>query len=844
MTHGQKNIVAAIVALVVVSRGVPVAMAQLPPGSFRTAPAPATAAPAPVAPTVADDTPKDHGRRLNFTNMGIDLVLEDYARVAGKTILQHPQTPKANITLKSLQGMTKEEYLQAVETVLAMNGVGILPLGEKFLKVVPIATIRQEGGDVRQVAPTNTSDGKTGEMVSQLIGVYHIDLADALKVVDHLKHPYAQIQSFDRNNTMLVTDTEDNIHRIVQVLKIVDRPIEAREEPFIIAIRNTKASEIKRKLDEMIAEQQKSQQAKPSTVPRMPNTGSPTIVPTIPGVIRARPAMPVPTTPPTTDAEAALAAIDDAERGIVQGAVRIMADDRTNKLIIITRPENMKFFNRIVRVLDEAMTPEVEVKVFRLEFSEAKNIAQMLNELIGAAAKPDAVKPVAGGAPSAPGAPEATPALPDRYGRRPAAADSVAGKSDAGVDARSTALRAIEARMAAGQALSSADGKSKVGELSKENIKILSDERTNSLIIMAARRDLTTLGEIIKKMDIMLSQVLIEAVILDVKLSDEVQTGMDWIQRSMIAYNQQGDGTRRAAAAFTGRLGGGNLTPVDVTTGVAHPTGGGLSYYFTFFGLNVDSVVQMVAKDSRSRVVSTPVILTTDNKEAKITSTDQIYVYSGKKYDQYQNPYDDYTTKDLGLILTVKPHINENKVVMMDISQTMSEPGLTGAPQSGAKVSSQRTLSATIAVRDRQTIVLGGQVREETGRSRTKVPVLGDIPLLGRLFSNNTGNKGRTETVVFITPYVLNDSNALDAETYRRSRVLSISNSVFRGWADSDMQIDKTAASDNRKIRERDDTAITNAVAPLSETPMATSNAAPGRSATMPTKPDPEGAKP
>jgi len=416
----------------------------------------------------------------------------------------------------------------------------------------------------------------------------------------------------------------------------------------------------------------------------------------------------------------------------------------------------MKFFDRIVSVLDVETAPEVEVRVFRLEFATAKEIASMLNELIGVVSSKQEAPKVA-----QPG-----------------------GATPEGTDSRSTALREIEQRIAAAAQPAGA-GKSKIGELSKESIKILSDERTNSLLIMASRRDLATLDEIIRSMDMMLSQVLIEALIVDVKLSDETQTGVDWIQRSLVAYQQTQGGGREPKAAFQGRFGGGNATPMDATGKISMPSGG-LSYYFTFFGLNVDAVVQMVSKDSRSRVISTPVVLTTDNKEAKITSTDQIYVYSGKKYDQYQNPYDDYTTKDVGLTLTVKPHINENKFVMMEISQTMSEPGLTGAPQSGAKVSSQRTLNASIAVRDRQTIVLGGQVREEQGRSRTKVPLLGDIPLIGRLFSYTSGNKGRLETVVFITPYVLDDMDRIRAETLRRSRALTLKGAVSRGWGMDD----------------------------------------------------------
>jgi general secretion pathway protein D len=334
-------------------------------------------------------------------------------------------------------------------------------------------------------------------------------------------------------------------------------------------------------------------------------------------------------------------------------------------------------------------------------------------------------------------------------------------------------------------ALAAREGKSKIGELSKENVKILSDERTNSLIIMASKGDLLTLGEIIKSMDMMLSQVLVEAAIVEVKLDDEFQTGVDWVQRSMIAYKQKADGSRKAQTAFQGHGGGGQLTPVDATKPIAMSTSGGLAYYFTIFGWNVDAVLQMVSKDSRSKVLSTPVIMTQDNTEAQITSTDQIYIYNGKKYDQHGNPYDDYTTKSVGLVLTVKPHINTNNVVMMDIKQTMSEPGLTGEPQSGAKVSSERTLSASIAVADRQTIVLGGQVRDAQSQMKTKVPFLGSIPILGRLFSSSGKNSGRLETVVFITPYVLDQLSDISEETARRTRAMDIKEQP-RGWGQPD----------------------------------------------------------
>jgi general secretion pathway protein D len=704
--------------------------------------------------------------KLKWQGVTRDMIMEEYSKVTGRIPLVAPDAPAVTITLRSSRDdLTREDWLMAVETMLAMNGIGLIRSGEKFVKVIRIGAARQESLDIREILPepsTNGSGSADTELVSQLITLDHIDFTEANKIISHLKHPYAVVQNFDRNNTVLVTETADNIRKMVQLIRLVDVPAEIREEPHIIKIQHTKASEIKKKLDEIISEQQK-QMAKPSTVARPATTGAPGFVPSvspIQGVIR-------PVRPAETATSAALdVAEEQAERGIIQGTVRIIADDRTSQLILITRPENMKFFEKAIAVFDVATDPEVEIRVFRLEFASAKAIASMLNDLIGAASK-DEVKGVAGGA--APGGTATEPG-------------------------RGTTLRELPVLTPAVVR----EGKSKIGELSKESVKILSDERTNSLIIMASKNDLAALGEIIKNMDMMLSQVLVEAAIVEIKLGDEFQTGVDWIQRSLIAYNQRPDGTRKPLAAFQGRGGGGQLTPVDATGAVSFPTTGGLAYYFTIFGLNVDMVLQMVSKDNRSKVLSTPVIMTQDNTEAQITSTDQIYIYNGKKYDQHGNPYDDYTTKDVGLMLTVKPHINTNNVVMMDIKQTMSEPGLTGAPQSGGKVSSQRTLSASIAVADRQTIVLGGQVRDESSQTRTKIPFLGAIPILGRLFSSASDNIGRTETVVFITPYVLDDLGKISAETARRTKALNMEQ-PSKGWGGETETAEPKPGKDERR---------------------------------------------
>lgn len=699
--------------------------------------------------------------RLAFSGATLEIVLSDYAEKTGRTLIQAPNLPKATVTLRSQTDLTLDEYLQAIETVLSMHGIAVLKEGEKFAKVVPNQEARREAMPIlEQVGDDPLPEGSL--MVSQMIPLKHIDLAEAKKAIEPLQHSFAVVHTLERNNSLLVTDTASNVNRIVQVLHLLDQPVEAREEPNVIQIKFAKSAEIKRKLEEIIAEAQKEVQE--STVPQQRMAGPPGVVvtpPSIPGVIRAR-------RPAPAQADIAPELIAEAERGIIRGRVQIIADDRTNILIIITRPENMSFFNRIIDVLDVETAPDVIVRVFRLEFAISEDVAVMLNELIGAtSAGEERVRPPVPG--------------------------------DAGdAEARSIALREYAARR---QAEAAAEpGKSKVGELSKENIKILADKRTNSLVIMASRGDMATLQEIVRDMDMMLSQVLIETVIIEVQLGDELQTGVDWVQRSMVAYNQRSDGSRSPIAAFTGGGGGGTLTPVDATTQVSIPRAGGLTYYLTLFDLNLDAVFQMVSRDDRSRVLSSPVILTTDNTEATISSTEKIYIFRGTRYDERGNPYADFTTEPVGLTLKVKPQINKNGIVMMTISQNMSEPGQVGEPTSGATVSSERNFEAAIAVQDRQTIVLGGLVRESRSSARTKIPLLGDIPLLGRLFSSNVDGTARRETIVFITPYIVNTPEQIAAETIRRKEALDGPRDWQRGWSDS--QIAKPSDEEIREQRE------------------------------------------
>ncbi|NQT93272.1 MAG: type II secretion system secretin GspD [Lentisphaerae bacterium] len=678
--------------------------------------------------------------RLKFNNATVDIVLDDYAEKTARTLLKSPGVPRVNISLKSEGDLNLDEYLQAIETVLSMNGIVMLPVGEKFLKVVPVKQARAEGMPIG-VGPVERM-AETDRLVSQMIPLNHIDIAEARKAIETLKHAYGQIHMFERTNSILLTDTAVNINRITEILAYIDQPVEAREEPHVVVIRYAKAGEIKQKLEELIADQQK--EAQKSTVPAPKRSGSPGVqrATRVTGVIRA----PKSQEAPVTMAEL----VEMAERGIISGKVKIIADDRTNVLIIITRPENMAFFEKIISVLDVETDPDVVVKIIRLEYADAESVASTLNTLIG---KPDKASP------------EAVRAGTGKKG------------------ASSADLKEYVARLEEGGPASAA--KSKIGELSSENIKILPDKRTNALLIMASKGDFAAIEELIKSMDMMLSQVLIEVVIFKIGLLEENERGMDWIQRAMVAYEEQADGTRRPLSAFAGTAGGGadraRIRNPLAATSIAGLAGapGNLTYYFTFFNMNIDAIVKLVASDNRSQIVASPRILTTDNKEATIKVTKEKYFFKGLKFVSTSGSgggewVDDVVMRPVGNKLTVTPHINEKKFVVMEINQTLEEEGTGQDIVGGGGITTtwptidSSELTASIAVRSGETIVLGGLVSTTLKLEESKVPILGDIPVIGNLFKSKSRGDNRSEIVVFITPHVLDTPEEIYEESMRR----------------------------------------------------------------------------
>ena len=756
-----------------------------------------------LSPAFQDENESESGEvaegefKLNFVNADEELLLAAYAKETGRTLLVDPAMPKAKISLRSQSELDKEEYLRAIETVLVMNGISLVPDGEKFLRVFPTKTLRQLGIKTELEDP---AEGflyeENGRMVSQMIALKSITIEEAKKAIEGFKRDSGQIQLFERTNSILITDTAENVNRMIEIIRYIDQPLEVREETNVRPLKYAKAADIKKRLEEIVNEAQKEQQQK-KEVAVAKSSGAPGIVReqinTPPGVVRPsirrgqQPAAPAADTPNAIHETL----VADAERGVIRGKVQIVADERTNLLIIITRPENMAFFDRIINVLDvEVQTaPDVIVEVVRLEHATAKDVASMLNDLIGNNTDKndnDAKATVAGSTDK--GKSESLAEASDRIRRGPRQEENAAAEGK----------------------------KSKLGELKKEDVKILADERSNAIIVMASKGDVETVKGIIADMDIMLSQVVIETVIVSVSFGDSLETGMDWVQRTMLGYSGKNNGRPTLAFATAGGGGGTAADPMGMTTTASLAgKGGGVTGWLTLFDMNTDLILKAVQSDSRSRLMSSPRITTMDNKEASLEAKTRTYWNEGTTY--YTNSsYSDRETdniksEDIGITLKVTPRINKNGYITLTIEQEIQNIDRfdSEVTTKGNKypIISTRKMGADVAVNSGETVVLGGLAQNQVTKSIKKVPILGSIPLLGWFFRSQQESSERTEIIAFLTPRVIDTPASIEDDARKLKASVDTDGVWDSSWSNSRLA-DPLPEKDARKVLKRGDATV------------------------------------
>lgn len=450
-----------------------------------------------------------------------------------------------------------------------------------------------------------------------------------------------------------------------------------------------------------------------------------------------------------TDMVQTLTNLDKVDsQNLPQNALRITADKRNNAVLVTGEDVQRQRIKALISKLDKPKAQTGNVRVVYLNYAKAKNVAETLTKVVQNMSKlaPPGT-PEGGGQPSAP----------------------------------------ISATVEA-------------------------DEATNALLITASGDALVALLGVVERLDIRRAQVLVEAIIVSMDDGRTRELGIQWMANNAKNGIYGGSGSDSTRGGKTAATAGAALNAAaqakgsekelsaltDLAAGVLTFPGQVLGVLGTNENDNFAALLNALESDSKSNILSKPSLLTTDNTEAKFSVGKKVPFktgsYSGTSGNSgngnsssFQSPFTTIQREDVGITLKVKPHINEGNMILLDIAQEVSDVYKDNSLGAEDLITNQKKLETQVLAADGETIVMGGMTEEANSRTEQRVPGLGRIPVLGRLFRNNSKNNGKQNLMIFLRATVIRDDEALQgatAEKYdfiRQQQILQRKNGAFRG---------------------------------------------------------------
>ena len=658
----MKNLTTGVLALAFAALGQaqpvnpPVPPAPPSPGNAAAAD-PAAADPAAAPPANEEIIPMAD---LQLVNMPLEQFLELYANYVKRTILRASALPNLNVTLKAQTPLTVEEAVQAMDSVLSLNGYTTIPVGEKFVTFVPSANALQEGAAFSTITSADELP-EANQYITHITQVKHILPSEAVPMLTPMAKNAAGIVALDVSKTLVLRDNSSNIKRMLELLERIDIKPEEDYKLKVIPIRYGKVEEIYATMQDLITG---------SSSPRQSSSGSSS------------------TLGRTSNSRTSGRTSSSSSRG---GSVRSLQNRPST-----SSSSSNSFRSRLQGIVNRAAGGDIQIL---------------------------------------------------------------------------------------------------------ENARIIPDYRSNSLIVFANEEDMVKIDEIVGHVDNLLAQVLIEAIIVNVTLTDGMSTGMN-----AFMHNAEGPGDTRHIGGFMNggpsTAGAAPATPPPANAGGGNQGGqggqggaadagnvvaaagsvlntlgagalaGGFSY-ISRYDNSLEFAISAIANNSTAKVLQTPRVQTSHAVPATFFNGEQVPYQGSSGYGGGYGGYGGYgggyggggytQFLNVGITLDVTPYITPDDLVVMDIQQTISEldgfidmgGGQQGSAGMKAPQTTEREASSTISVRDGDTILLGGFIRDAKTDTESGVPFLKDIPLLGNLFKSQSSTSKRSELLVLIRPTIL-----------------------------------------------------------------------------------------
>ncbi|ERL56733.1 type II secretion system secretin GspD [Psychrobacter aquaticus] len=445
-----------------------------------------------------------------------------------------------------------------------------------------------------------------------------------------------------------------------------------------------------------------------------------------------------------------------AGSGQAQGGsnqLKVIADTSSDRLLVKGSPEMIAKVQEMVNQLDTTPTRRLSgLRVFRLKYASAGHIAEMLrgllaNQSINSAGATSSLESASLNDVSSAGAALTNEAS----GINTSAANSIAASSSTSTSGAGTGV--------GGRPFS-----------------IIADETQNAVIVNAAPELMFEIEEAVNQLDNRRAQVLIQAAIVEVSGDDATQLGVQWALGNansgygVVNFNNVGASAASLAAAALGGSTAGISAAASSIAGALIGIGdsrkdskGNTEFY--------GAILQALDSSTSANLLSMPSILTLDNEKASILVGQNVPFVTGSfttSGNNSNNPFQTIERQDIGINLNVIPHIGDNGTVRLEVSQEVSSvvPGSTG--NSSGLITNKSLINTTILADDQQTIALGGLMRDNTTTRQQKVPGLGNVPLIGRLFRSDNDSTQKSNLIIFLQPTILRDGGAVASVTERK----------------------------------------------------------------------------
>jgi general secretion pathway protein D len=391
---------------------------------------------------------------------------------------------------------------------------------------------------------------------------------------------------------------------------------------------------------------------------------------------------------------------------------------KANHIIIADTDANVKRILQLIEYFDSEMKEKKGVRVFvyRVQNVKAKEIATMLQQVF-LGAKSQTTDTRSNSSPE--------PTSPSSALQTQSAKSVVAGSRQGGNE----------------------------GILS-DVVKIFADEKLNAVVILGTREDYDVIKQTIIELDLVPRQVLIEGTIASIQLTDKMSLGLAW----SIKTNFSALGLDMFNISFN---------PSSLTVNPSAPTADGLNVIGVDSSASVRAVITALATQSKAKLMAAPHIMVSENNEARIQVGQQVPIVTSETYTTTTTvPTRTIQYKDIGIILKVKPLINDSGLINLQISQEVSTYSTIKLYADEDQIILNKTEATTnLVVKNGHTIVIGGLIREDDSKAREGIPWLYKIPVLGYLFGNTTKENNRTELVILLTPYIIKDQEDAAAVT-------------------------------------------------------------------------------